>query len=87
MVRRHNPSNSPHSPIRRLLPRMSPTMLPKRRHMVRRIMAMVHIIRQRKVNQLGHPIKNSPALHHRTLRPLPTSRISHHTTKQPANQP
>ena len=87
MVRRRSPSNSPRSPMRRLLLRMSPIMLPKRRHTVRRIMAMVHIIRQRTVNQLSHLIKNSPALHRRTLRLRPTSRISHHTTKQPANQP
>lgn len=86
MVRRHNPSNSPRSPMRRLLLRMSPTMLPKRRR-VRRIMAMVHIIRQRKANQLSHRIKSSPLLHRRSLRLRPTSRISHHTTNQLANQP
>lgn len=82
MVRRHNPSNSLLSPMRRLLLRMSPTMLPKRRR-VRRIMAMVHIIRQRKANQLSHRIKSSPLLHRRSLRLRPTSRISHHTTNQP----
>ncbi len=87
MVRRHSPSSSPRSPMRRQLLRMSPTMPPKQRHMVRRIMAMVHIIRQRTVNQLSHPIKSSPPLHHRNLKPRPTSRISHHTTNQLANQP
>lgn len=87
MVRPRSPSNSPRSPMRRQLLRMSPTMLPKRRHTVRRIMAMVHIIRQRTVNQLSHLIKNSPALHRRSLRLRPISRISHHTTKQAANQP
>ena len=87
MVRHHSPSNSPHNPMRRQLLRMSPTMLPKRRHTVRRIMAMVHIIRQRRANQLSHRIKSSPPLHHRSPRLLPTSRISHHTTNQLANQP
>ena len=87
MVRHRSPSNSPRNPMRRQLLRMSLTMLPKRRHTVRRIMAMVHIIRQRRANQLSHPIKNSPPLHHRSLRLRPTSRISHHTTNQPANQP
>lgn len=48
---------------------------------------MVHIIRQRTVNQLSHRIKSSPPLHHRSLKLLPTSRISHHTTNQLANQP
>ena len=87
MVRHRSPSNSPRSPMRRQLLRMSPTMLPRRRHTVRRIMAMVHIIRQRKANQLSHRIKSSPLLHHHNLRLLPTSRISHHTTNQLANQP
>ena len=87
MVRPRSPSNSPHSPMRRQLLRMSPTMLPKRRHTVRRIMAMVHIIRQRRANQPSHRIKSSPPLHHRNLKPRPTSRISHHTTNQLANQP
>lgn len=87
MVRRRSPSNSLLSPMRRQLLRMSLTMLPKRRHTVRRIMAMVHIIRQRTANQLSHLIKNSPALHRRSLRLRPISRISHHTTKQAANQP
>lgn len=87
MVRPRSPSNSPHSPMRRQLLRMSPTMLPKRHHTVRRIMAMVHIIRQRTVNQRSHRIKSSPPLHHRSLKPRPTSRISHHTTNQLANQP
>ena len=87
MVRRRSPSNSLLSLMRRLLLRMSPTMLPKRRHTVRRIMAMVHIIRQRTVNQRSHRIKSSPPLHHRNLKPRPTSRISHHTTNQLANQP
>ena len=87
MVRRHNPSNSLLSPMRRQLLRMSPTMLPKRRR-VRRIMAMVHIIQQRRANQLSHRIKSSPLLHRRSLRLRPTSRISSsHTTNQPANQP
>ena len=83
MVRHRSPSNSPRSPMRRQLLRMSPTMLPRRRHTVRRIMAMVHIIRQRRANQLNHRIKSSPPLHHRSLKPRPTSRISHHTTNQP----
>lgn len=83
MVRPRSPSNSPRSPMRRQLLRMSPTMLPKRRHTVRRIMAMVHIIRQRRANQLSHRIKSNPLLHHHNLRLLPTSRISHHTTNQP----
>lgn len=83
MVRPRSPSNSPRSPMRRQLLRMSPTMLPKRRHTVRRIMAMVHIIRQRRANQPSHRIKSSPLLHHRNLKPRPTSRISHHTTNQP----
>ena len=48
---------------------------------------MVHIIRQRTVNQRSHRIKSSPPLHHRSLKPRPTSRISHHTTNQLANQP
>ena len=48
---------------------------------------MVHIIRQRKANQLSHRIKSSPLLHRRSLRLRPTSRISHHTTNQLANQP
>ena len=87
MVRHRSPSNSPRSPMRRQLLRMSPTMLPRRRHTVRRIMAMVHIIRQRTVNQRSHRIKSSPLLHHRSLKLLPTSRISHHTTNQLANQP
>ena len=87
MVRPRSPSNSPRSPMRRQLLRMSPTMLPKRRHTVRRIMAMVHIIRQRRANQPSHRIKSSPPLHHRNLKPRPTSRISHHTTNQLANQP
>lgn len=87
MVRPRSPSNSPRSPMRRQLLRMSPTMLPKRRHTVRRIMAMVHIIRQRRANQPSHRIKSSPPLHHRSLKPRPTSRISHHTTNQLANQP
>lgn len=87
MVRHRSPSNSPRSPMRRQLLRMSPTMLPKRRHTVRRIMAMVHIIRQRRANQLSHRIKSSPLLHHRSPKLLPTSRISHHTTNQLANQP
>lgn len=87
MVRHRSLSNSPRSPIRRQLLRMSPTMLPKRRHTVRRIMAMVHIIRQRRANQLSHRIKSSPLLHHRSPKLLPTSRISHHTTNQLANQP
>lgn len=88
MVRHRSPSNSPRSPMRRQLLRMSLTMLPKRRHTVRRIMAMVHIIRQRRANQLSHRIKSSPLLHHRSLRLRPTSRISSsHTTNQPANQP
>ena len=86
MVRHRSLSNSPRSPMRRQLLRMSPTMLPKRRR-VRRIMAMVHIIRQRTVNQRSHRIKSSPPLHHRNLKPRPTSRISHHTTNQLANQP
>ena len=86
MVRRHNPSNSLLSPMHRLLLRMSPTMLPKRRR-VRRIMAMVHIIRQHRANQLSHRIKSSPLLHHRSPKLLPTSRISHHTINQLANQP
>lgn len=84
MVRHRSPSNSPRSPMRRQLLRMSPTMLPKRRHTVRRIMAMVHIIRQRRANQLSHRIKSSPLLHHRSPRLRPTSRISSsHTTNQP----
>lgn len=83
MVRRRSPSNSPHSPMRRQLLRMSPTMLPRRRHTVRRIMAMVHIIRQRRASQRSHRIKSNPPLHHRSLRLLPTSRISRHTTNQP----
>lgn len=83
MVRHRSPSNSPRSPMRRQLLRMSPTMLPRRRHTVRRIMAMVHIIRQRRANQLSHRIKSSPPLHHRSLKPRPTNRISHHTTNQP----
>lgn len=87
MVRPRSPSNSPRSPMRRQLLRMSPTMLPKRRHTVRRIMAMVHIIRQRRANQPSHRIKSSPLLHHRSPKLLPTSRISHHTTNQLANQP
>ena len=87
MVRHRSPSNSPRSPIRRQLLRMSLTMLPKRRHTVRRIMAMVHIIRQRRANQPSHRIKSSPLLHHRSPRLRPTSRISHHTTNQLANQP
>lgn len=88
MVRHRSPSNSPRSPMRRQLLRMSPIMLPKRRHTVRRIMAMVHIIRQRRANQLSHRIKSSPLLHRRSLRLRPTSRISSsHTTNQPANQP
>ena len=87
MVRHRSPSNSPHSPIRRQLLRMSPTMLPRRHHTVRRIMAMVHIIRQRTVNQRSHHIKSNPLLHHRNLKPRPTSRISHHTTNRLANQP
>ena len=87
MVRHRSLSNSPRSPMRRQLLRMSPTMLPKRRHTVRRIMAMVHIIRQRRANQPSHRIKSSPPLHHRSLKPRPTSRISHHTTNQLANQP
>ena len=82
MVRHRSPSNSPRSPMRRRLLRMSPTMLPRRRHTVRRIMAMVHIIRQRRANQPSHRIKSSPPLHHRNLKPRPTSRISHHTTNQ-----
>lgn len=86
MVRPRSPSNSPRNPMRRQLLRMSPTMLPKRRR-VRRIMAMVHIIRQHRANQLSHSIKSSPLLHRRSLRLLPTSRISHHTTNQLANQP
>ena len=86
MVRRHNPSNSLLSPMRRLLLRMFPTMLPKRRR-VRRIMAMVHIIRQRTANQPSHPTMSSKLLHRRSLRLRPISRISHHTTKQAANQP
>ena len=87
MVRHRSPSNSLLSLMRRLLLRMSPTMLPKRRR-VRRIMAMVHIIRQRKASQRSHRIKNSPLLHHRSPKLLPTSRISSsHTTKQPTNQP
>lgn len=86
MVRPRSPSNSPRNPMRRQLLRMSPTMLPKRRR-VRRIMAMVHIIRQRRANQPSHSIKSSPLLHHRSLKLLPTSRISHHTTNQLANQP
>lgn len=86
MVRRHNPSNSLLSPMRRLLLRMSPTMLPKRRR-VRRIMAMVHTIQQRKANQPSHSTTSSKLLHRRSLRLHPTSRISHHTTKQPASQP
>ena len=88
MVRHRSPSNSPRSPMRRRLLRMFPTMLPKRRHTVRRIMAMVHIIRQRRANQLSHRIKSSPLLHRRSLRLRPTSRISSsHTTNQLANQP
>lgn len=87
MVRHRSLSNSPRNPMRRQLLRMSHTMLPKRRHTVRRIMAMVHIVRQRRANQPSHRIKSSPPLHHRSLRLLPTSRISHHTTNQPANQP
>jgi len=83
MVRHRSPSNSPRSLMRRRLLRMSPTMLPKRRHTVRRIMAMVHIIRQHTVNQPSHRIKSSPPLHHRSLKLLPTSRISRHTTNQP----
>ena len=83
MVRHRSPSNSPRSPMRRRLLRMPLTMLPKRRHTVRRIMAMVHIIGQRKANQLSHRIKSSPLLHRRSLRLRPTSRISHHTTNQP----
>lgn len=83
MVRPRSPSNSPRSPIRRQLLRMSLTMIPKRRHTVRRIMAMVHIIRQRRANQLSHRIKSSPLVHHRSPKLLPTSRISHHTTNQP----
>lgn len=83
MVRHRSPSNSLLSPMRRLLLRMSPTMLPKRRHTVRRIMAMVHIIRQRRASQRSHRIKNSPLLHHRSPRLRPTSRISSHTTNQP----
>jgi len=86
MVRPRSPSNSPRNPMRRQLLRMSPTMLPKRRR-VRRIMAMVHIIRQHRANQLSHSIKSSPLLHHRSPKLLPTSRISHHTTNQLANQP
>lgn len=82
MVRPRSPSNSPRNPMRRQLLRMSPTMLPKRRR-VRRIMAMVHIIRQHRANQLSHSIKSSPLLHHRSPKLLPTSRISHHTTNQP----
>ncbi len=87
MVRHRSPSNSPRSPMRRQLLRMSPTMLPRRRHTVRRIMAMVHIIRQRKASQPSHRIKSSPLLPHQHLRLLPTSRISHHTPNQLANQP
>ena len=87
MVRHRSPSNSPRNPMRQQLLRMSLTMLPKRRHTVRRIMAMVHIIRQRRANQLSHRIKSSPLLHHRSPKLLPTSRISHHTTNQLANQP
>lgn len=89
MVRRRSPSSSLLSPMHRLLLRMSPTMLPKRRR-VCRIMAMVHIIRQHRANQLSHRIKSSPLLHHRSPKLLPTSRISrisHHTTNQLANQP
>lgn len=87
MVRRRSPSNSLLSLMRRLLLRMFPTMLPKRRR-VRRIMAMVHIIRQRRASQRSHRIKSSPLLHRRSLRLRPTSRISSsHTTNQPANQP
>lgn len=48
---------------------------------------MVHIIRQRTVNQRSHRIKSSPLLHHRSLKLLPTSRISHHTANQLINQP
>ncbi len=87
MVRHRSPSNSPRSPMRQQLLRMPLTMLPKRRHTVRRIMAMVHIIRQHRANQLSHSIKSSPLLHHRSPKLLPTSRISHHTTNQLANQP
>ena len=82
MVRRRSPSNSLLSPMRQLLLRMSPTMLPKRRR-VRRIMAMVHTIQQRKANQPSHPTTSSKLLHHRSPRLRPTSRISHHTTNQP----
>lgn len=43
---------------------------------------MVHIIRQRRASQPSHRIKSSPPLHHRSLKLLPTSRISRHTTNQ-----
>ena len=87
MVRHRSPSNSLRSPMRRQPLRMFPTMLPKRRHMVRRIMAMVHTIRQRTANQPSHPTMSSKLLHRRSLRLRPISRISRHTTNQPANQP
>lgn len=87
MVRHRSPSNSPRSPMRRQLLRMSPTMLPRRRHTVRKIMAMVHTIQQRRANQLSHRIKSNPPLHRRSLRLLPTSRISRHTTNQLVNLP
>ena len=87
MVRHRSPSNSLRSPMRRQPLRMSPTMLPKRRHMVRRIMAMVHTIRQRTANQPSHPTMSSKLLHRRSLRLRPISCISRHTTNQPANQP
>ena len=87
MVRHRSPSNSLLSPMRRQLLRMSLTMLPKRRHTVRRIMAMAHTIQQRRANQPSHSTMSSKLLHRRSLRLLPTSRISHHTTNQLANQP
>ena len=82
MVRRRSPSSSLLSPMRRLLLRIPPTMLPKRRR-VRRIMAMAHTIQRRRANQLSHPTTSSKLLHRHSLRLHPTNRISHHTTNQP----